>query len=169
MAWTPQEGGLQEVLQVIKDSSQTDTAVQQATTLVRTIALVLWLEPAPNPSLFQRLQTFSQIPDYACYLAYILTYMHQEEERIRSVAGLLLKNHAVVSLGKWAPPVLQYVKASVAAAFNDQAVIVRNAAGQGIVAILGLVGPAAWPEILQQLLQLLDAPTIDLQVVRHVP
>lgn len=50
MSWTPQEAGLAEVLQVLRDSTQNQSAeVQKAMTL--------------------RLQSFMQVPDYPCYLA----------------------------------------------------------------------------------------------------
>jgi transportin-1 len=92
--------------------------------------------------------------------------MPEAEERIRAVACLLLKNNSNQTLNKWPPHLLQYVKANILPAFNDQSVVVRNAAGQVVVAMLDILGPERWPEVLQLLLQSLDSPSIDQQLVR---
>lgn len=94
--------------------------------------------------------------------------MPEADERLRSVAGLVLKNNAVAQFGSWPPHVVDYVKQIIMSTFHDQPTMVRNSAGGVIVAILDMVGPAAWPEVLQLLLQSLDSPSIDQQLVsRH--
>lgn len=99
------------------------------------------------------------------YLAYILAAMPQEEDRIRTIAGYLLKNNARLIL-RASPEVLAYVKASVLQAFTDPSVMVRNAAGQDIVQFLGILEPRNWPECLQQLVHTLDSTAVDQQEVR---
>ncbi|KAJ6511491.1 armadillo-type protein [Mycena vitilis] len=42
----------------------------------------------------QKLNNFTRAPEYIAYLAYILTAMPGEEDRIRTIAGYLLKNNA---------------------------------------------------------------------------
>lgn len=91
--------------------------------------------------------------------------MTQEEDRIRTIAGYLLKNNSRLILGS-PPEVVQYVKAAVLQAFNDPSIIVRNAASQDIVAFLGVLEPKNWPECLQQLVNTLDSNDIDRQEVR---
>ena len=68
------------------------------------------------------------MPEYIAYLAYILAFMNQQEDRIRTIAGYLLKNNARLIL-RAPPEVVAYVKASVLQAFFDQSLMVRNAAG----------------------------------------
>jgi hypothetical protein len=91
--------------------------------------------------------------------------MTQEEDRIRTIAGYLLKNNSRLILGS-PPEVVQYVKAAVLQAFTDPSIIVRNAASQDIVAFLGVLEPKNWPECLQQLVNTLDSNDIDRQEVR---
>jgi transportin-1 len=114
----------------------------------------------------QKLNNFTRAPDYIAYLAYILTAMPEQEERIRTIAGYLLKNNARLILSASAQ-VAMYVKASVLQAFTDTSIMIRNAAGQDIVAFLGALEPKNWPECLQQLVTLLDSSELDRQEVSH--
>lgn len=136
MSWTPQEAGLAEVLQVLRDSTQNQSAdVQKAMTL--------------------RLQSFMQVPDYPCYLAHILAHASPDDERVRTVAGLVLKN-AAKGIASAPQPVVDYVKHTVLLAFADASAMVRNAAAQVVVVVLGALEPANWPEALAALLHGLD-------------
>lgn len=91
--------------------------------------------------------------------------MPQEEDRIRTIAGYLLKNNARLIL-RSAPEVATFVKASVLQAFNEPSQMLRNTAGQDIVAFLGILEPRNWPECLQHVFQLLDSSDEDQQEVR---
>lgn len=126
----------------------------------------------PTPSsthLSQKLNEFTRVPEYIAYLAYILAFMPQQEDRIRTIAGYLLKNNARLIV-RAAPEVVAYVKASVLQAFFDPSMMVRNAAGQDIVSFLGILEPKNWPECLQQLVHTLDSSSLDQQEVRsHIP
>ena len=90
--------------------------------------------------------------------------MPQEEDRIRSIAGYLLKNNARLIL-RSAPDVIEYVKKAVLRAFDDSSIMVRNVAGQAIVALLGTLEPRNWPECLSHLVGALDDPDFDKQEV----
>jgi len=90
--------------------------------------------------------------------------MTQEESRIRTLAGYLLKNNSRLILGA-SPEVAAYVKASILQSFNDSSVMIRNAAGQNIVAFLGVLEPKNWPECLQELVNTLDSTDLDRQEV----
>lgn len=90
--------------------------------------------------------------------------MPQEEDRIRTIAGYLLKNNARLIL-RALPEVISFVKTSVLQAFNDRSIMIRNAAGQDIVAFLGILEPKNWPECLQQLVHNLDLTDLDQQEV----
>ncbi|CAE6461862.1 unnamed protein product [Rhizoctonia solani] len=136
MSWSPQAGGLSEVLQVLRDSTQNQSPeVQKAMTM--------------------RLQSFMQVPDYPCYLAHILAFSSPDDERVRTVAGLVLKNAAKGIAGAQSE-VVQYVKETVLRAYADSSAMVRNAAAQVIVVVLGALEPANWPEALAALLHGLD-------------
>ncbi|EDR00554.1 uncharacterized protein LACBIDRAFT_240538 [Laccaria bicolor S238N-H82] len=140
--WTPQPAALQEILQTIHESTATSTAVQRNIT--------------------QKLNQFTRSPEYIAYLAYILSSMLQEEDRIRTIAGFLLKNNARYILQ--APPeVAEFVKVAVLQAFNDSSIMIRNAASQDIVTFLGVLEPKNWPECLQQLVNALDSADLDKQ------
>lgn len=140
--WSPQPAGLQEILRTIHDSTDMNPQVQRNIT--------------------QKLNSFTRVPDYIAYLAYILQYMTQEEERIRTIAGYLLKNNSRLIIGA-SPEIRDFVKASILAAFNDSSIMIRNAAGQDIVAFLGVLEPRFWPEALQQLMSMLESSDLDRQ------
>ena len=115
----------------------------------------------------QKLNNFTRAPDYIAYLAYILSAMPQEDDRIRTIAGYLLKNNARLIL-RAAPDVTAFVKSAVLTAFNDPSIMIRGAAAQDIVAFLGILEPKNWPECLQQLVHMLDAPNADQQEVCNI-
>ena len=94
--------------------------------------------------------------------------MPQEEDRIRSIAGYLLKNNARLIL-RSAPDVIEYVKKAVLQAFDDSSIMVRNVAGQAIVALLGTLEPRNWPECLSHLVGALDDSDFDKQEVSSSP
>lgn len=112
----------------------------------------------------QKLNNFTRAPEYIAYLAYILSAMTQEEDRIRTIAGYLLKNNSRLILSS-SPEVAVYVRSAILQAFNDPSIMIRNAAGQDIVAFLGVLEPKNWPECLQQLVNTLDSTDFDRQEV----
>lgn len=116
----------------------------------------------------QKLNQFTRAPEYIAYLAYILSSMNAEEDRIRTIAGYLLKNNSRLILGS-PPEVAEYVKGAVLQAFNDPSIMIRNAASQDIVAFLGVLEPKNWPECLQQLVNTLDSTDLDRQEVSSLP
>ncbi|KAF7979025.1 hypothetical protein HWV62_44005 [Athelia sp. TMB] len=142
-SWVPQPGGLQEILQTIHESTDTQNADVQR-------------------DITTKLTSFTRAPDYIAYLAYILTAMPEQEERYRTIAGYLLKNNARL-IHSASPEVALYVKACVLQAFSDVSIMIRNAAGQDIVALLGTLEPRNWPECLQELVTMLDSPDLDRQ------
>jgi len=86
-----------------------------------------------------------------------LAALPQEEDQIRTIAGYLLKNNAHFIL-KASSDVAEYAKAAVLSAFNDPSALVRTAAGQDIVAFLGVLEPRNWPDCLERLVGMLDDP-----------
>lgn len=97
------------------------------------------------------------MPDYIAYLAYILSALPQEDSQVRTIAGYLLKNNARLILSA-SPEAAQYAKSAVLLAFSDSSTLVRTAAGQDIVALLGVLEPRNWPDCLGELVNMLDDP-----------
>lgn len=92
--------------------------------------------------------------------------MPQEGEQIRSIAGYILKNNARL-ITSADPAAAAYVKSSALTAFTDQSVMLRNAAQQVLIALLGVLEPKNWPEALAILIQSLDSPDPIVQEVRR--
>ena len=93
--------------------------------------------------------------------------MTQEEDRIRTIAGYLLKNNARLIIS--APvEVAEFVKSAVLSAFNHSSFMIRNAASQDIVAFLGILEPRNWPACLQHLVLALDSADSETREVSSV-
>ncbi|MBW0480886.1 hypothetical protein O181_020601 [Austropuccinia psidii MF-1] len=152
--WTPQPDGLNQLLTCLRNSDSGDTTIQQTVT--------------------KQLDSFNQVPDYNSYLAYVLCNLHQEDPRVRSVAGLILKNNlrripfsnlAVLhesnnpqnSLGV-SHQVIEFVKASVLTSglLSDSTPMLRSTAGTLISTIVTQFGPESWPQALQLLIELTE-------------
>jgi transportin-1 len=149
MAWTPDERSLAEIHQTLVES--TDTANRE---VQKTITL--------------KLNSFTRVPDYIAYLSYILLSHPPAviDERIRSIAGYLLKNNARL-ITKCEEAQREYVKAAVLKAFEMGGSMIRNAAGQDIVAIMGAVEPRNWGDALSVLVNMIDTgASIEIQEVR---
>lgn len=159
--WSPQPAGLQEILQTILESTATSATVQRNITEVRSFHSDFRWRMLTR---YQKLNQFTRAPEYVAYLAYILSQMPQEEDRIRTIAGYLLKNNARLIL-QATPDVVEFVKSAVLSAFNDSSIMIRNAASQDIVAFLGVLEPRNWPECLQHLVMTLDSSDLDRQEV----
>ncbi|OBZ69869.1 Transportin-1, partial [Grifola frondosa] len=101
-------------------------------------------------------------PGLHCLFSLYPRFNAPRRDRIRTIAGYLLKNNARLVL-RASVEITQFVKSSVLAAFNDPNFMIRNAAGQDIVAFLGILEPKNWPECLQQLVQMLDQPNLEQQ------
>lgn len=141
-SWAPTEAGLHEILQTIRDSTDNNAAVQREITV--------------------KLNNFTRAPEYIAYLVYILGSLPQEEDRIRTIAGYLLKNNARL-ITRAPQQVANYVKVAVLHAFSDDSPMIRNAASQAIVAFLGILEPKNWPECLQHLFNMLESPNLEQQ------
>jgi len=110
------------------------------------------------------LNSFTRVPDYIAYLAYILTALPQEDDQVRTIAGYLLKNNSRLLLTT-SPEVVEYTKSAVLQAFFNSPPLIRGAAGHVIVAFLGVLEPRNWPDCLQQLVNMLNSPDPVLQEV----
>lgn len=135
----------------------------------------------------QRMESFTAIPDYSNYLAYIFTQMPAEPESVRWKAGLTLKNNIRTGLEKYSPQVITYLKEVLFSTSNlrraypfaikdlqtndkppsparfltvalaDQAHFIRTTAASVIDWLYRGIGPDNWPEALERLLQMAES------------
>ncbi|KAI9498718.1 armadillo-type protein [Zychaea mexicana] len=125
--WQPTEQGLSDLLQLLREA----------------------LNPTDNNNV-------QQIPDYNSYLAYILTQMPQEDQYVRSVAGLTLKNNIRAHFPTISPGVIDYVKKCCLQYIGDE--LVGKAVGIVIAAIVERGQVHNWLQALEVLMQKLDDP-----------
>jgi len=83
--------------------------------------------------------------------------MTLEGEQIRSIAGYILKNNSRL-ISSASPDAAAYVKSAALNAFADSSLMLRNAAQQVIIALLGVLEPKNWPDALSMLIQALESP-----------
>lgn len=87
-------------------------------------------------------------------MVYILTQMPQEDQYIRSVAGLTLKNNIRSHYPNISPQVLEYVKECCLQHIGDAAV--GKPVSLVIASIVARGNIQNWPQVLQVLLEKLD-------------
>ncbi|TIB71126.1 hypothetical protein E3Q24_02480 [Wallemia mellicola] len=141
--WQPQPEGLEQLLSLLRDSLSSNNQVQQAVT--------------------QRLETFNAIPDYNNYLCHVLIKATDQEERVRSVAGLILKNNIKFGWKQWPADSQEYVKSILVDGITDQAPMVRSTSGTAIVSVLSECGPENWPLALSRLMASIDSTNVQEQ------
>jgi hypothetical protein len=101
------------------------------------------------------------VPDYNNYLIYILANMIGENDTIRAMAGLYLKNNVATYYDRIHPEVRNYIKENCLRSLLDPHPLVRNTMGTLVTTIVTKGGLEEWPELLPQLVQLIDAPNYD--------
>eukprot|EP00741_Cyanophora_paradoxa_P008025 tig00001239_g7764.t1 len=143
MAWVPDQQGLANILQLLKDSRSPNNAVHR--------------------QIQAQLESFNAIPDFNKYLCFILVHMKSEAEDIRQMAGLLLKNNVRGRYAQLNADVQNYIKEEVVKALGDPQHFIRSTVGTVIVTIATSAGFEAWPGLVQYLIGLLDSP--DLYVI----
>ncbi|KAG1202970.1 hypothetical protein G6F70_001771 [Rhizopus microsporus] len=132
--WQPQPQGLSDLLQLLREA----------------------INPTDSQNVQQRLEYFNKVPDYNSYLVYILTQMPQEDQYIRSVAGLTLKNNIRSYYPTIPPQVLDYVKECCLQHIGDSEV--GKPVSLVIAAIVQRGQIQNWPQAIQVLLAKLDDP-----------
>ncbi|KAI8990158.1 armadillo-type protein [Pilobolus umbonatus] len=132
--WQPTQQGLSDLLQLLREA----------------------ITPSDNKTVQEKLEYFNKIPDYNSYLVYILTKMPQEDQYIRSVAGLTLKNNIRSYFPTIPPQVLDYVKECCLQHIGDGEV--GKAVSLVIASIVSRGQVQNWPQVLQVLLEKLDDP-----------
>ncbi|KAG1223165.1 hypothetical protein G6F35_004829 [Rhizopus arrhizus] len=133
--WQPQPQGLSDLLQLLREA----------------------ISPTDSQNVQQKLEYFNKVPDYNNYLVYILTQMPQEDQYIRSVAGLTLKNNIRSYYPTIPPQVLEFVKECCLQHIGDSEV--GKAVSLVIAAIVQRGQIQNWPQAIQVLLEKLDDPS----------
>ncbi|XP_063238810.1 transportin-1 [Bacillus rossius redtenbacheri] len=137
MAWQPQEEGLRQILQLLKESQSPDTATQR--------------------SVQQRLEELSKFPDFNSYLIFVLTKLTSEDEPTRSLSGLILKNNVKAHYNKFLPEVTNFIKQECLSAVGDPSPLIRATVGILITTIASKGELTTWPELLPALCNMLDS------------
>ncbi|XP_065069170.1 transportin-1-like [Rhopilema esculentum] len=136
--WQPNQQGLEQILQLLKESQSPNTDTQRAVQ--------------------QKLESLNQYPDFNSYLIFVLTKLKGEgiDEPTRSLAGLILKNNVRSNYHRFPAEVREFVKAECLNAIGDPSPLIRATIGI-LVTTIAQKELGTWPELLPRLLQLLDS------------
>ena len=137
-AWQPTAEGLQQLLGLFKATQGADNEQHR--------------------NIFEQLRSFNAVPDYNCYLAFILNQLRQEDTAVRQTAGLVLKNNITQHWASVAPEVQQFVRENLLGCLGDEVPYIRNTVGSCITTITMEEGLQLWPALLPSLYQMLDSP-----------
>ncbi|XP_046847049.1 transportin-1-like [Xenia sp. Carnegie-2017] len=137
MAWQPNEQGLKQILELLKESQSHNNAVQRAVQ--------------------QKLESLNQFSDFNNYLIFVLTKLKTEDEPTRSLAGLIVKNNVKSNYHLFPDNVKEYVKTECLQAIGDPSPLIRATIGILITTIAQKGELIHWPQLLPSLCQLLDS------------
>ncbi|PIN01121.1 Karyopherin (importin) beta 1 [Handroanthus impetiginosus] len=136
-AWKPQEEGLREICGLLEQ--------QMAPT------------SGDKSMIWQRLQHYSQFPDFNNYLAFIFARAEGTSVEVRQAAGLLLKNNLRSAFKTMPPANQQFIKSELLPCMGAADRQIRSTAGTIISTFVQIEGVAGWPELLQALVKCLDS------------
>ena len=134
-SWQPQEQDLQGIVKLLNDYSSTNSQVQAQ--VVKVFIFILKLPGISQHCSLERyffkhknkqLESFSKIPDFNNYLAYIFI-LQSLDSNVRSVAGLYLKNNVRLHFNHFPVRVLEYITTTSLQALADSHANVRSTAG----------------------------------------
>jgi transportin-1 len=138
MNWQPEQSGLQQILQLLRESQSPDTATQRAVQ--------------------QKLEELNQYPDFNCYLIHVLTELNSsEDEATRSLSGLILKNNVKAHYNQFPKEVTVFIKEECLKAIGDPSPLIRATVGILITTIASKGDLQNWPELLPRLCEMLDS------------
>ncbi|KAI7868535.1 armadillo-type protein [Spinellus fusiger] len=132
--WQPTERGLSDLIQLFH----------------------LAINPTDGQNVEKRLAYYSTLPDYNSYLVYILVEMPHEDQYVRSVAGLTLKNNIRQHFVDIPMPVMNYIKQACLQHMGD--ITVGKSVSLVIAAIMACGHVQQWPHALTVILEKLDDP-----------
>uniref|UniRef100_A0A8C5FD70 Transportin 1 n=1 Tax=Gadus morhua TaxID=8049 RepID=A0A8C5FD70_GADMO len=135
--WKPDEQGLQQIIQLLKESQSPDTSTQR--------------------SVQQRLEQLNQYPDFNNYLIFVLTKLKSEDEPTRSLSGLILKNNVKAHYQSFPNGVSDFIKNECLQNIGDSSPLIRATVGILITTIASKGELQNWPQLLPKLCLLLDS------------
>ena len=109
MNWQPEENGLSQILQLLRESQSPDTRIQR--------------------EVQQRLEELNKFPDFNCYLIHVLAVLKTEDEATRSLSGLILKNNVKAHYNQFPEKVAVFIKAECLKAVGDPSPLIRATVG----------------------------------------
>merc|ERR1712223_1857930 len=137
MNWQPEQSGLQQILQLLRESQSSDNATQRAVQ--------------------QKLEELNRYPDFNCYLIHVLTELRSEDEATRSLAGLILKKNVKAHFNQFPNDVATFIKGECLKAVGDPSPLIRATVGILITTIASKGELTQWPELLPRLCEMLDS------------
>eukprot|EP01114_Cavostelium_apophysatum_P018671 TRINITY_DN5836_c0_g2_i3.p1 TRINITY_DN5836_c0_g2~~TRINITY_DN5836_c0_g2_i3.p1 ORF type:complete len:636 (-),score=125.18 TRINITY_DN5836_c0_g2_i3:1111-3018(-) len=140
--WQPAQEGLEQLVALFRSSNSPDSAVQM--------------------HIRESITKFKSIPDFNNYLVFIFARLKTEQDYVRSVAGLVLKNNIREQFNQLPPEYQAYIRNEVLSCVGDPMLSVRRAVATIITTIAGKIGIQNWPGLLQTLFTFLDSPNLDL-------
>jgi hypothetical protein len=158
MTWQPQQQGLQQVLELLRNAHSFDNEVQIQVQKVGFRACSF--PDGKTRSLtvnLQKLTELNQIPDYNNYLIYVLTQLKTEDETVRVTAGLILKNNIVLHVEHVAPQVVEYVKECALSSLADDHRQIRETLGTIITTLVTKLGVKNCATALPRLMEYLES------------
>jgi transportin-1 len=109
----------------------------------------------------QQLDHFnSNVPDFNNYLTYIFVTMKNCDPELRQAAGLILKNNLRKYYKTIPSPAMEHIKQLIVQALADPVMYLRSTAGNVITSLVYYLGLHQWPDLLRQLVFLLDSKDI---------
>lgn len=137
MAWQPDSSGLEQIIQLLKESQSPDNEIQR--------------------QVQHKLDQLNQYPDFNNYLIFVLTKLTTEDEPTRSLAGLILKNNVKTHYNNFPQPVAEFIKQECLKALGDPSALIRATIGILVTTIAAKGDLSNWSDLLPYLCQLLDS------------
>ncbi|KAK4486439.1 hypothetical protein RD792_009117 [Penstemon davidsonii] len=139
--WQPQDEGLREICGLL-EQQMAPTSDDKT---------VIW----------QRLQQYSQFPDFNNYLAFIFARGEGKSVEVRQTAGLLLKNNLRSAFKTMPAANNQYIKSVLLPCLGAADRHIRSTAGTIISTFVQIGGVVGWPELLHTLVKCLDSNDVN--------
>ncbi|XP_030851610.1 transportin-1-like [Strongylocentrotus purpuratus] len=135
LAWQPNTDGLEQILQLLKESQSPDTEIQRAVQ--------------------QKLESLNQYPDFNNYLIFVLTKLKKEADKVTKRS--YPQEQCQGSLPQLPPEVTEFIKTECLANIGDPSPLIRATIGILITTIATRGDLQNWPTLLPTLCQLLDS------------
>ncbi|KAK8622254.1 hypothetical protein V6N13_117177 [Hibiscus sabdariffa] len=137
VSWQPQEEGLKEICGLLEQQISPYSS-------------------ADKSQIWQKLQHYSQFPDFNNYLVFIFARAEGKSGEIRQAAGLLLKNNLRAAYKLMSPAHQQYIKSELLPCLGVADKHIRSTVGTIVTVVVQLGGILGWPELVQALVSCLD-------------